>query len=258
MKRPYSGRWAGVFCCALLVWSAPGLLAQSSGEEDSTGPKRFSFGLRLRAFPLPSAGVMDETRGMATFTSSGAVTDRHSTVTSDSAYLGGGPVFEFGLGRKTTIRAEVLYTRLGYENVVDLFSGTDDPSTGHDERSHATSTESTRARLWDFPVMLHYRGFRDSGMLSRMFLAGGVALRNVSRIRTDTKITEADSTTSSNSFAARPDNRNLLGGVVGLGFRFIDDVRINVTPEVRFTRWTGGTFLGSPKNQLEFGIGITY
>jgi hypothetical protein len=53
----------------------------------------------------------------------------------------------------------------------------------------------------------------------------------------------------------------LVGATVGVGFRFVDEFNIKVTPEVRFTRWNGATFnqdsTRSPRNQLEVGIGFS-
>jgi hypothetical protein len=46
-----------------------------------------------------------------------------------------------------------------------------------------------------------------------------------------------------------------------MGFRFVDEFNIKVTPEVRYTRWNGETFNSSsthsPRNQLEVGIAFT-
>jgi hypothetical protein len=53
----------------------------------------------------------------------------------------------------------------------------------------------------------------------------------------------------------------LIGATVGVGFRFVDEFNIKVTPEIRYTRWNGMTFAQdstrSPRNQLEVGIGFS-
>lgn len=109
--------------------------------------------------------------------------------------------------------------------------------------------------------MLHYAGLRSSGVVSRLWVAGGVVGRKISTIRTNNQITNADGSSTSNRIVTQPARRNLLGAVVGMGFRFIDEFNIKVTPEIRYTRWSGAIFsvdsTRSPKNQFEVGIGFT-
>ncbi len=123
-----------------------------------------------------------------------------------------------------------------------------------------TATESTKARLFDLPVLLH-RNVRSSGLLSHLYLSGGVTARNVSSVRTVTNITNADATKANNQIQAPVNKRTLIGATVGAGFRFVDEFNIKVTPEVRYTRWNGATFnqdsTQSPRNQLEVGIGFS-
>lgn len=274
MILPIGGRWAGTFLCALLVSSASGLRGQTAAVAPAATaatadveqhPWEFpirrakvSFGLRVRTFPMRSLSVMGNETSMGTAGENGTVHDLHGNVTSRSSRASGGPVVEILLGEKLKLRTELLYTRLAYDNVIDTYSGRDDPATTHDERSRSNLTENTRARLWDIPVLLQYGKLSREGMLSRIFFSGGAAVRSVSRIRSSTTLTAPDASTSSHQISAVPRNRNMVGGVVGIGFRFIDDFSVNVTPEFRFTRWAGPSFQGAPKNQIEFGIGISY
>lgn len=227
----------------------------------AAGRERFAFGFRLRSFPVGALSVMDSRRIMATTGTGKTASDLHVATTSHSPWLGGGLASEVRLGPRMTLTAELLFDRLRYERVTETYSGTDDPATGQDERSHAKTTESTQARLWDLPVLVHYRGLRSSGLLSHLYVAGGLTGRTVSRIRTTNQITNPDGSSATNHFSAQPARRNLLGGVVGLGFRFIDEFNIKVTPEIRYIRWRGASFSAdttrSPKDQLEFGIGFT-
>lgn len=235
--------------------------SQQAQPASAAGRERFAIGFRLRSFPVGAFSVMDSRRIMSTTGTGKTASDLHVSTTSRSPRLGGGLASEVRLGPRLTLTAELLFDRLRYERVTETFSGADDPATGHDERSHSKATETTQARLWDLPVMLHYRGLRSSGLLSHLYVAGGLTGRTVSRIRTSNQITNPDGSSSADFLSARPARRNLLGAVAGLGFRFIDEFNIKVTPEIRYTRWRGSTFSAdttrSPKDQLEFGIGFT-
>ena len=277
MKRPIQGRWAGAAIYVLLASASPGLRGQtpvapqtppapaSSRQEappqTPAKPERFAVGFRVRSLPFRSLSVMDNNRIMTTTLVSRTAYDWALNTNSRSPRFGGGPAVEIRLGRRMTATAELIFHRLRYERKTDIYSGTDDPATSNDERSHTNMTENTKARLWDLPLMLHYRGLRSSGILSRLYLAAGVSARTASRVRTANQVTNADGSSSSDAVPTQASRRNLLGPVVGIGFRFIDDFNIKVTPEVRYTRWSGATFASdttrSPKDQLEFGIGFT-
>jgi hypothetical protein len=280
MKRSIHGPWAALFVCALLGMAAPGLHGQSSGAAQQnppapapTGqeaaapvpkPGRLAIGFRVRSFPVGSFSVMGNNSLMTTTPAAGTrpAYDWNFNTTSQSLRFGFGPAIEVPLGPRTTLTAEFLFNRLRYQKVSNVYWGADDPTTSADERSHLTRTENTKARLWDLPVMVHYRGLRRTGVLSRLYIAVGAAARSASTIRTTTDTTNPDTSTASSAIPAQPSKRTLIGGVVGLGFRFVDDFNIKVTPEVRYTRWTGAMFgsdsTQSPRNQLEIGIGFTH
>lgn len=274
MRIPIGGRWAGIFLCALLTAGASGLRGQTAAvapadtaatDDEERHPWEFpirrpkvSFGIRARTFPMRSLSVMGNQTSLGTAAENGTVVDRHGNITSRASRMSGGPVVEILLGEKLKLRTELLYTRLGYDNVTNTFSGVDNPATNEDERTRSTVSENTRARLFDIPVVLQYGKLTREGLLSRVFFTGGAAVRTVSKIRSSTRITAPDGEETSHQISASPRNRNVLGGVVGIGFRFIDDFSVNVTPEFRFTRWAGPSFQGAPLNQFEFGIGISY
>jgi len=278
MKRLTRGRRAAAPVCALLVFMAPALHGQAPAPAEQKPPttppaaqeaerqpparqERWAYGFRVRAFPFRSLSGLNNRRLLATVTAAKTAYDWSYQTTSRSSTLGAGPALEVRLGGRTTATAELIFSHLRYEKATDTYWGVDDPASGHDERSHSNITEKTRARLWDLPLMLHYRGLRSSGALSRLWVAGGVVGRNVSSIRTNNEIKNADGSSTSNRIETQPARRNLLGAAVGVGFRFIDDFNIKVTPEVRYTRWSGAIFsldsTRSPKNQLEVGIGFT-
>jgi len=158
------------------------------------------------------------------------------------------------------LTAELIFNRLRYDGVLDEYWGTDDPNTSNDERSHLNAKESTKARLFDVSVLLH-RNLGTTGILSHRYLSGGATARNVSAVRTTNNSTNADGTLANNQIQAVISKRTLIGGTVGIGFRFVDEFNIKVTPEVRYTRWNAETFslnsTQSPRNQLEVGIGFS-
>jgi hypothetical protein len=236
---------------------APPAAAEKSSEE---APRRVSFGLRVRTLPVRSFSVMDNGHTMNTTTISKTVYDLNYNTTSKSFLLGGGVAFEAAISRRVALTAELLFNRLRYSKVTDTFSGTDDPNTSNDERAHKIATEDTKARLFDLPVLLHYQVGR-SGFLTHVYLSGGATARNASSVRTTNNITNADGTLANNQIPAQASKKTLIGATVGVGFRFIDEFNIKVTPEVRYTRWDGLTFgqdsTRSPRNQLEVGIGFT-
>jgi hypothetical protein len=239
----------------------PGLYGQADGErpvQDAT--RKPSIGIRVRVLPVQSFSVMDSGQSKATTTVSKTNYDWNYNTTSHSFPLGGGLAFDVPVTRRSILTVELLFTRLRYDKVTDTFWGTDDPTTSADERSHQTTTENTKARLFDVPVLLH-RNLGASGLRSHFYLAAGPSVRMVSSVRTTTDITNADGTKANNSIPAPVAGRTLVGATVGAGCRFIDEFNIRVTPEIRYTRWNEMTFAQdstrSPRNQLEVAIGFS-
>jgi hypothetical protein len=198
----------------------------------------------------------------ATTTAPAPVRDWNFITASHSPFWGAGAAVEYAAGERWTITGEVLFDKLSYNKLTTILWGTNDPATTNDERTHMYRNEDTRATLWDVPIMAHYRGLRSSGPLSWVYVAAGATLRTVTNLRSSTTITYADSTTSTSTAPAPLSRRNVLGAVIGIGFRIVDDFNIKTTPEIRYTRWSGSTFGSdstlSPRNQLEVGIGFTF
>jgi hypothetical protein len=110
--------------------------------------------------------------------------------------------------------------------------------------------------------MVRYQGFRRRGVLSKMYGAGGVVMRKTSNIRTSNETVNPDATTAYNEYRAVPAHRTVMGAVAGLGFRFVDDYHLKVSPEARYTFWREPSFdsesTHSRRGQLEVGIAITF
>lgn len=245
----------------ILAAAMPALYAQ---EEPAAppAPKRSSIGFRVLAMPSDAFGLISRKRYQTTTTSNKTAYDWQFNTTPRSPGLGVGASFEYVLGWRSTITADLMFHRLQYDQVTNIYWGTDDATTSSDERSRMTRTERTKARVWDLPVLLHYGGFRPGGIGSRFYLAAGLAARLITNVRTRTDISYSNGTTEVNYDAVMPAQRHTIGGVAGLGFRFVDDYNIKVTPEFRYTRWLRSSYSSestqSPKNQIEIGFGLTF
>ena len=270
MKRSTGGQCAAALLCAFIPLIAPALSGQTppppaaskadEAAESASKPKRAALGLRMRTMPLRSYSVMADSHSMNTTYIGKTPYDVSFDTTSSSPFWGGGVALELVAGRRTFFTAEFLFDQLRYAKAANTYWGVDNPETATDERSHTGVNETTTARLWDLPLMLHYR-VGSSGILSHLYVAGGATAREITNIRTTNNLTDTGGNVTTNQNRALPSKRSLLGAVVGIGFRFVDDFNFKVTPEIRYTRWAGATFdsdsTQSPRNQLEVGIGIT-
>jgi hypothetical protein len=193
-----------------------------------------------------------------------AKTSQSFTTTSSGRQLSVGPTIEMNLIGKWSAVLEAFYHRPSYQKVTLSYTGTDDPTTTDtDERTlKSTVTERTKATYWDFPVLLRYRGLSRRRVLSNMFVEGGGVLRTVSKVATGVETQFADGTTAYYEKPAALAARTLPGVAVGAGLRFVDDVKIRVTPQVRYTFWSGSTFNSdstrSRSGQVEIGIGLVF
>ena len=237
--------------------TAPSTAAEKTSEEHQ---QKLAIGFRARILPFRSFSVMDNGGVLKTTTVSKVNYDFNYNTVNHSFMLGGGLTLEGRISRRTLVTAELLFNRLQYDKTTNMYWGVDDPTTSADERSHQTTTESTKARLFDLPVLMQ-RNVRSSGFLSHVYLAVGPTARLISTVHTTTNITYADATKGNNTTPAPVSKRLLIGETVGVGLRFVDEFNIKVTPEVRYTRWNGTTFnqdsTRSPRNQLEIGIGFS-
>ncbi|HVP47130.1 MAG TPA: hypothetical protein VMT32_11125 [Bryobacteraceae bacterium] len=216
-------------------------------EPEPLGWRRFSFGGRLNGLPFNVLNNKDVNLTPANSTASYAY---HTT--NSYLQIEFGPSLEFRVTRSFALSAEFLYHRLSY-NMTDTITA---------DGNVTTVSEQTSARLWDAPVMVRWRGLAETGFLSHLYFAGGGELRNASHIRTNNLTTLPDGATSSDNIATVPSKRDLMGAVVGVGMRFVDDFGIKLTPEMRFTRWMGETFdnesTRSRRDELVIGIALTF
>ncbi len=274
MRVPNRGRRAVALWYGLVALTVHGAQGQTpaASEQKPTAPstaaektseahqQKLAIGFRVRILPFRAFSVMDNGQVMRTTTVSKVNYDTNYDTVNHSFMLGGGLTLEGRISGRTLVTAEVLFNRLRYDRTINMYWGVDDPTTSADERSHQTTTENTKARLFDLPVLIQ-RNVRSTGFLSHVYFAAGPSARLVSTVHTTTNITYADATKGNNTTPTPVSKRLLIGGTVGVGLRFVDEFNIKVTPEVRYTRWNGATFnqdsTHSPRNQLEVGIGFS-
>src|ERR1035437_4617011 len=111
---------------------------------------------------------MDNGQVMKTTTVSKVNYDTNYNTVNHSFMLGGGLTLEGRISGRTLVTAELLFNRLRYDRTINMFWGVDDPTTSSDERSHQTTTENTKARLFDLPVLTQLN-VRSTGFLSHVY-----------------------------------------------------------------------------------------
>jgi hypothetical protein len=237
---------------------APHAYAQTSnpaaGSEEDAGRQRWAtFGVRFRLLPPGKLGIMQNSQQR---TGGGSQNyEWLSTTTSRSPLVGVGPSMDLELSKRVTLTSDILFHRLSYDAVMHVY-----PTGGNSLL--ITKTETTKASIWDFPVMVHFGGFGSSPVSSRFYVACGAALRTVSGVSTTNKVAYSDGSSVTDYSRAQPTRRNVVGVVAGVGLRFIDDYQNKVTPEIRYTRWFGQSFgtdsTQSPRNQIELNVGLTF
>jgi len=216
-------------------------------EDAPSGWRRVSFGGRVNGYPFNLLNNKDVNLSPANTTQTWAI-----TTSNNYLKIALGPSLEFRLTRKFTLCGEFLYHRVNYTKTATVTDGSDTTAI----------TEQTRATFWDAPVMLRYGSLSESGIRSKLYFAGGGAVRNVSHIQTSNQTTFPDGATASNSTPAVASARNLPGAVLGVGLRLVDDFNIKLSPELRFTRWLGATFASDStrtrKDELVVGVALTF
>ncbi len=247
----------------LLAIAIPGFAQDPQADQQTEHARRLFYGFRVEAFPLKLFQT-----GSATDSTTKPIADY--SYTSGSSSQKAAPVASviYVLNRRLTINGEFFLHHAKYTQTAVIRTGKKDTNSSTDVRPTITQIETTRANYWVVPVMVQYhripvyKGSWRTRLLSHAYVAGGIEYRHVGRVRTGTDITNADGTTDYNEIAATPSRRNQIGAVLGIGLRFIDDIGIRITPEIRVVHWQGSTFEGpgyrSVPNQAEAGIGFNF
>ena len=161
-----------------------------------------------------------------------------------------GPVVELGLSHGFSVEFDVLYKRLGFDDL------------GKSEGAFFVDTRTT-TNSWDFPILGKFRFLRRPVL--NPYIDGGVSFRRISGVSTSTKdylgVFGQPLTRSTGTTSPTLNDRSSHGGVIGVGA----DIRawsLHISPEIRYTRWAADRnldpFLHSNQNQVEVLLGITF
>ncbi len=252
MKLSMKGLMVRAVVSGICLTSLPVLYGQQSSstpmpEAAEKGWRRLNFGFSIAGYPF---NVLNNKNANINTTNPVGTYD----VATSNTYqqVGVGPAVEFAVTRKFSLAGELFYHRVSYSQIATITVGS----------NVSTVTVATNARLFDLPVMLRYRGLRETGMLSKIYFAAGGVLRDASHIHTTTTTDFANGTSAVDYTPVTPTERLLKGAVVGVGLRFVDDFNIKLEPEIRYTRWFGSTFdsfsTRSRINQLELDLALKF
>ena len=187
----------------------------------------------------------------------------NSKTEADKRLFGGGIALQVALTNRFAVAADLVIRRSSFKATDITYQGVDDTTTTADERTKSTKETQTRADLTDIPILLRYYTKDRTRPGRRRFYEGGVAFRNVHSIHSFGQTTANDGTVNCcDETPLTPANKLLTGFVAGVGWQFIDDMKIRIIPEVRYTRWMGRTFdtlsTRSRVDQLEACVSITF
>lgn len=189
-----------------------------------------------------SLGVVGGVRGTDDIT---------NAATSESKRYIAGPTFEVGLPLGFAVEADALYSREGY-------------SVGYGNFAY-TSVQQERANAWTFPLLLKYRIRLP---LIKPFVEVGYSPRTINGTihsdNTSTDFTTGQSTSGSTSSAT---NWKISQGLVAGGGVQFNTGKLQLSPEVRYTRWNNmaiygyfsdGPSYGSAQNQVDIMVEIAW
>ena len=171
----------------------------------------------------------------------------------------GGAVVRFDLGERFGIGGDFSYRRGGYDSVIDVSEQITDDDDG--DLILNTFTE-TRADFWDVPILGRYYMSDRSSQGPRLFATGGMAVRFVTSVSSQTEVTDDDGVTDTDTTPVDLANDSIFGAVMGFGMRASDDVGLKVDIEFRYTRWFNPIFQTGPANsnanQADIMVALTF
>lgn len=158
-----------------------------------------------------------------------------------------GPTAELSLPGSFAIEIDALYRRQGYQATLNL---------GSPEQNVLTS-ERERANSWEFPILLKYK---LPVPVIKPFIEAGVAPRRIAGTVSDliqafNPISSPSARLTSANFA-RSDAGIVIGGGVQISLG-----RLRISPEARYTHWTGTFANGlagvvTSQEQADLAVGI--
>ncbi len=187
--------------------------------------------------------------------------DTTVTTSPKAHYTAGGALLQLAIFEKWAVNIGSIYRTAEFTSDKIILAGTDNPNTVKDERTQTGISDTTKARYFDFPMLVRRYNLERRERGHRWFVEAGPSLRWVSKIRTSRAITYPNGDTATES-SPTPYRKSIVGGTAGIGGQFIDPIGVRVIPEVRYTRWFGATFdslgLHSRRDQVEIIISISF
>ena len=205
---------------------------------------------RIRRIWVGATGSCTPLKLVTTSSITNSTTGETISSSAANGQVGGGINLNFRVYGNWWLNASGIYRFTGYDTNDSL---NDTNSTYYLER--------TRARYFDFPLLLRYAGprFRWS---KYSFYEGGGAIREAASISTATAAENYLGYFCCASPSTTNIRRRIEGVVVGTGVVGRDEFGIKVAPEVRYVRWMDDTFrsptVGSQRDQLEIAITFGY
>ena len=157
-----------------------------------------------------------------------------------------GPTAELNLPFGLGVEFDILYRHFNYNGSGSLLD--------------VVTSSRTTGNAWEFPLLAKYRIPKLPLKVVHPYVDAGVAWDTLSGL---TEAITRNSITTSTSSPAELNTTATRGFVMGGGLT-VKVLRINVSPEIRFTRWGAQHFidpnglLHSNLNQGEFLLGITF
>lgn len=186
-----------------------------------------------------------------------------STTQNRGFRLGGGIVAQAAVTDRFAVVVNGFYRRVRFEQAKRTFEGIDRANTPQDERRLTADVDKTRARFYDYTVMV--RRFSKSRFEAgpRWFYEAGPAIRKTSNISTSRETTPPGQNTLCCTKAPFPVSKQTAKGIIaGVGLQFNDEIGIRIVPEFRYTRWFDQPFNSfstiTRRDQLEGMVSITF
>lgn len=242
---------AGAVCAAAQSQAPP----QGIPAQPDQG-KRLSLG--VVAGGSLTSGVNSVSTSVNTSSTDPPTVTASNVDSKTSRYIIGGAV-RYDIGERFGLGMDLIYKRGGYDTSISLSEQVTDDEDG--DLLHS-STETTRAHLWDAPVLGRYYFKPRSDDGTRGFITGGLALRYATGLTSASETTDEDLITDTDIMPIGPANDVIGGVVLGAGLRARDDVGVKIDIEFRLTRWLNPTFQSGPassnRNQADIMVGITF
>jgi hypothetical protein len=176
---------------------------------------------------------------------------RTSYTSSNKRYVAG-VTGELSLPFHLSVKADLLYRRLGYDSATS--------------RIGAAMTAATTGNAWETPLVAKYR-LRSGGLLDP-YIEGGISFRTLQGLHQTvvhvcTGCLDQTPTVTTTDHPAELQNSVTKGIVAGAGLEF-RHLLAGLFGEIRYTRWTSDAFsstdglLVSTRNQADLLVGITF